>query len=264
MLWDLTWHSVCYHFDSSSKLNPSACDFKSEKFRKETMMLLWSYVNTTLKNTWHNFEDTVIVSYLSWVTSPWVYVVSPYGWKKQGDFIENRNDMTSFARWYYFFFNVIKLHSKWNHLILNKLLHFEAKWYHFHYVKVDDRSISTVIITWTRKTVGDINRCVCMIVNLFIDVYHSDQFRNYEGTKVSDDFNKTIQMKKSSKFYSMMTVQRFEQQTDEITVIAPFYTVIINQNSDCFFFFFLEEIISVSSFIQNYYCLIYNDISNSQ
>ena len=28
-------------------------------------------------------------------------------------------------------------------------------------------------------------------------------------TKVSDDFNKTIQMKKSSKFYSMMTVQRF-------------------------------------------------------
>ena len=104
-----------------------------------------------------------------------------------------------------------------------------------------------------------------MIVNLFIDVYHSDQFRNYEGTKVSDDFNKTTQMKKSSKFYSMMTVQRFEQQTDEITVIAPFYTVIINQNSD-WVFFFLEEIISVSSFIQNYYCLIYNDIlvSNSQ
>ena len=75
-----------------------------------------------------------------------------------------------------------------------------------------------------------------MIVNLFIDVYHSDQFRNYEGTKVSDDFNKTIQMKKSSKFYSMMTVQRFEQQADEITVIAPFYTVIINQNSNWVFF----------------------------
>ena len=85
------------------------------------------------------------------------------------------------------------------------------------------------------EKVGDIDRCVCMIVNLFIDVYHSDQFRNYGGTKVSDDFNKTIQMKKSSKFYSMMTVQRFEQQTDEITVIAPFYTVIINQNSDFFF-----------------------------
>ena len=44
-------------------------------------------------------------------------------------------------------------------------------------------------------------------------------------------------MNKSSKFYSMMTVQRFEQQTDEITVIAPFYTVIINQNSDRFYFF---------------------------
>ena len=84
-----------------------------------------------------------------------------------------------------------------------------------------------------------------MIVNLFIDVYHSDQFRNYEGTKVSDDFNKTIQMKKYSEFYSMMTVQRFEQQTDEITVIAPFYTVIINQNSDCFFFFFGRNYFSV-------------------
>ena len=56
----------------------------------------------------------------------------------------------------------------------------------------------------------------------------------------------------------MTTVQRFEQQTDEITIIAPFYTVIINQNSDRFNFFF-EEVISVSSFIQNY-CLIYNDI----
>ena len=44
-------------------------------------------------------------------------------------------------------------------------------------------------------------------------------------------------MNKSSKFYSMMTVQRFEQQTDEITIIAPFYTVIINQNSDRFNFF---------------------------
>ena len=62
-------------------------------------------------------------------------------------------------------------------------------------------------------------------------------FRNYEGTKVSDDFNKTIQMNKSRKFYSMMTVQIFEQQTDEITVIAPFYSVIVNQNSDCFNFF---------------------------
>ena len=109
------------------------------------------------------------------------------------------------------------------------------------------------------KTVGDINRCLCMIVNLFTDVYHSDQFRNYGGTNVSGDFNKTIEMK-SSIFYSMMTVQRFEQQADEITVIAPFYTVIINQNSD----FFLEGIISISSFIQNYYCLIYNDISNRQ
>ena len=44
-------------------------------------------------------------------------------------------------------------------------------------------------------------------------------------------------MNKSSKFYSMMTVQRFEQQTDEITIIATFYTVIINQNSDRFNFF---------------------------
>ena len=44
-------------------------------------------------------------------------------------------------------------------------------------------------------------------------------------------------MNKSSKCYSMMTVQRFEQQTDEITVITPFHTVIINQNSDCFNFF---------------------------
>ena len=76
-----------------------------------------------------------------------------------------------------------------------------------------------------------------MIVNLFTDVYHSYQFRNYEGTKVSDDFNKTIQMNKSRKFYSMMTVQRFEQQTNEITVIALFFTVIVNQNSDCFNFF---------------------------
>ena len=72
------------------------------------------------------------------------------------------------------------------------------------------------------KTVGDTNRCLRMIVNLFTNVYHSDQFRNYGGTKVSDDFNKTIQMNKSSKFYSMMTVQRFEQQTDEIIVIASF------------------------------------------
>ena len=86
------------------------------------------------------------------------------------------------------------------------------------------------------KTVGDINRCLCMIVNLFTDVYHSNQFRNYDGTKVGGDFNKTIQMK-SSKFYSMMTMQRFEQQADEITVIAPFYMIIINQNSDCFNFF---------------------------
>ena len=76
-----------------------------------------------------------------------------------------------------------------------------------------------------------------MIVNLFTDVYHSDQFRYYRGTKVSDDFNKTIQMKKSSKFYSIMTLQKFEQQTDEIIVIAPFYTVIIIQNSNGFIFF---------------------------
>ena len=60
-------------------------------------------------------------------------------------------------------------------------------------------------------------------------------FRNYGGTKVRGDFNQTIQMK-FSKFYSMMTVHRFEQQTDVITVIAPFYTVIINQNLDCFNF----------------------------
>ena len=85
------------------------------------------------------------------------------------------------------------------------------------------------------KTAGDINRCLCMIVNLFTDVYHSVQFRNYRGTKVSDDFNKTIQMNKSSKFYSMMTVQRFEQQTDEIIVIAPLYTVITIRNSNGFF-----------------------------
>ena len=31
---DLTF-SVLYHFDSSSKLNPSARDFKSEEFRKK-------------------------------------------------------------------------------------------------------------------------------------------------------------------------------------------------------------------------------------
>ena len=36
---DLTF-SVLYHFDSSSKLNPSARDFKSEEFRKKTMILL--------------------------------------------------------------------------------------------------------------------------------------------------------------------------------------------------------------------------------
>ena len=99
------------------------------------------------------------------------------------------------------------------------------------------------------KTVCDINRCLCMIVNLFTDVYHSYQFRNYKGTKVSDDFNKTIQMNKSRKFYSTMTVQRFEQQTDEITVIAPFFKVIVNQNSDCFIFF--KEFFSVTSFIKN-------------
>ena len=69
--------------------------------------------------------------------------------------------------------------------------------------------------------------------------YHFDWSSklNPKGTKVSDDFNKKIQMNKSSKCYSMMTVQRFEQQTDEITVIAPFHTVIINQNSDCFNFY---------------------------
>ena len=74
---------------------------------------------TTLKNTWYNFEDTVI-TYLSWYE--WHPLESTLyhrmAEKKQGDFIENRNDMTSFAGWYYFFFNVIKLHFKWNHLIL--------------------------------------------------------------------------------------------------------------------------------------------------
>ena len=48
------------------------------------------------------------------------------------------------------------------------------------------------------KTVSDINRCLRMIVNLFTNVYHSAQFRNYGGTKASDDFNKTIQMNKST------------------------------------------------------------------
>ena len=89
-------------------------------------------------------------------------------------------------------------------------------------VNVDDRSTSipTVIITWTRN-----------------DVYHSDHLEITEGKRIVTILTK-IQMNKSSKFYSMMTVQRFEQQTDEITIIAPSYTVIINQNSDRFNFFF--------------------------
>ena len=62
--------------------------------------------------------------------------------------------------------------------------------------------------------------------------------RNDGGTNVSDDFNKTIQINKSSKFYSMMTVLRFEQQTDEIIVIAPFYMVIIIRNSNGFIIIF--------------------------
>ena len=57
-----------------------------------------------------------------------------------------------------------------------------------------------------------------------------------EGNVIDDFKKKTIQMNKSSKFYSM-TVQRFEQQTDEITVIALIYTIIINQISNCFNFF---------------------------
>ena len=42
------------------------------------------------------------------------------------------------------------------------------------------------------KTVGDINRCLCMIVNLFTDVYHSDKFRNYGGQRLATIFEKTM------------------------------------------------------------------------
>ena len=88
-----------------------------------------------------------------------------------------------------------------------------------------------------------------MIVNLFTDIYHSDQFRNYGGTNVSDDFNKTIQMNKSSKFYSMMTVQRFEQQTDEIIVIASFTRSSSFGIRMVLFFIFLRNYYSSFQFI---------------
>ena len=48
---DLTF-SVLYHFDSSSKLNPSAHDFKSEEFhKKKNNDITLKPGKTTLENT---------------------------------------------------------------------------------------------------------------------------------------------------------------------------------------------------------------------